>query len=212
MRRPGWCFKCGKIGHETPNCPGRDKSGRRGNNKQSSPTDGRQSIGPQRNTQVNTDPFLIQNQMQESGHVLIQEHQGQTPPQPPIPPNRVVIDQQGRTFFSGQVEQGQQGGFYGYYLPQASQQQIEAWHLKNGNGLWNQIQEVQVDTSKPPPPIARLPPTTISMAEPVERAPLNMPHQCSEEHSPPNPPPRQTVVKQVKIDTTTTPPREWAAM
>ena len=73
------------------------------------------------------------------------------------------------------------------------------------------LKGVQVDTSKPPPPIAKPLPTVVSIAEPVERAPLNMPHQRSEEYTPPNPPPRQTVVKQVKMDTTTT-PREWAAI
>ena len=209
VRRPGWCFICGKTDHDTPHCLSRYNTERRGSNGQSSNTYERQPVRPPpRNMQVNTNPSLTQNQMQECGYVQVQENQGRMPSQPPIPPNMVLTEQQGRKFFSGQVEQGQQGGFYGYYLPQASQQQIEAWHSQNSKGMWNQTQEVQVDTSRPPPPIARPPPATTPIAGPVERNLMNVPPQYGEENSPPKLLPRQTVVKKVKIDTTTT-PREW---
>ena len=208
VRRPGWCFICGKIDHDTPDCTNREWLRSR-NREQSAPAEERQSIRQQENTQVNVDSLLTQNQMQERGYVQVhvQENGGQSQSQPPIPPNLVLSEQQGRKFFSGQVEQGQQGGFYGYYLPQVSQQQIEAWRLNNNSGPWNQTREVQVDTSKPPPPIMRPPPVT-TIAEPIERTPLNVPSQYREENSPPKPPPRQPIVKKVKIDTTTT-PKEW---
>ena len=209
VRRPGWCFICGKLDHDTPHCLDRYKAERKGRNGQSVNTcEGQPVIPPPRYMQVNANPFLTQNQMQECGYTHIQENQGRMQSQPPIPPNKVIIEQQGRKFFSGQVEQGQQGGFYGYYLPQVNQQQIEAWHSQNGNGTWNQTQEVQVDTSRPPPPIARPPPATTQTVGPVERSPMSVPPQYGEENSPPKPPPRQTAVKKVKIDTTTT-PREW---
>ena len=115
--------------------------------------------------------------MQECGYVQIRENQGRMQSQPPVPQNNVIIEQQGRKFFSGQVEQGQQGGFYGYYLPQANQQQIEAWHSQNGKGMWNQTQEVQIDTSRPPPPIAMLPTAITPIAGPVERNLMSVPPQ-----------------------------------
>ena len=211
-RRPGYCFICGKLDHDTPHCLDRYKAEKEGSNGQPSDTYERPPVRiPPRNTQVNTNPSLTQNQMQECRYVQVQENQGRMPPQPPIPPNMVPTEVQGRKFFSGQVEQGQQGGFYGYYLPQTSQQQIEAWHLQNSKGMWNQTQEVQIDTSRPPPPIARPSLATIPIAGPVERNLVNMPSQYGEENSPPKPPPKQTMGKQVRIDTTTT-PREWTAI
>ena len=210
VRRPGWCFICGKSDHDTPHCldrymaeRGRD---RRMNSQSSSTGEGQPVISPPRYTQVNANSSL--NQIQERGYVQIQENQGRTQSQPPVLPNNGNIEQQERKFFSGQVEQGQQGGFYGYYLPQANQQQIEAWHSQKDKGMWNQIQNVQIDTSRPPPPIAVPPPATVPMVELIDRNLMSVPPQYGEENSPPKPPPRQTVVKKVKIDTTTT-PREW---
>ena len=173
------------------------------------PQNERQSLRTQRNHQVGINASSAQVQTPELRYDQVNQAQNPAPPQIPISQNGIVIDQQGRRFFSGQVEQGQQGGFYRYYLPQVSQQQIEAWHLKGGNGLWNQPQGVQVDTSKPPPPIAKpLPAVTPRPTDPIERAPLIIPHRRNVEYTRPDTPPRQTVVNQVKMDPTTA--KEWA--
>ena len=77
VRRPGWCFICGKLDHDTPHCLDKYKAERKGSNGQSANTCERQPvIPPPRYTQVNANPFLTQNQMQECGYVQIQEKSG----------------------------------------------------------------------------------------------------------------------------------------
>ena len=96
-RNPIVCLKCGKLDHRTFNCPSSNNSGTGGNQEQPSPPVERQLPETQRNIQVNTDSFSMQNQTLERD----QGNQGLTPPQYPIPQNGIIIDQQGRKFFSG---------------------------------------------------------------------------------------------------------------